>query len=365
MSLSSRWAKPSSNGMTDIISIFLVMLLAILLIGPRRLPAGVEALWLAWTNFSRSQHGGDPISLDTARMQWQRESNPLWNGVQLLYAATEHLIELRQRLFVSLGALALGILITFAFSNQLFQLLLAPLERIERPPKPTTSQLELTQDVTVTTSVVLPSSSEPVSLTVGIPKGTILPVTYYLPGEKVQPIFTKPTEMFVTTFKVDLLAGTGLALPVVLYELVAFLLPGLLPNEKRYLYILLPGIALFFIAGVTFAYLLMLPFALQFLFTFGADIAQPLPSIGDYINFVSSVLFWVGLTFETPLVIFFLAKLKVVNVQKLKAYRRFAIVAAFVIAAVVTPTPDPINQSIVALPIILLYELGILLARFA
>ena len=88
--------------MTDIISIFLVMLLAILLIGPRRLPAGVEALWLAWTNFSRSQHGGDPISLDTARMQWQRESNPLWNGVQLLYAATEHLIEGRSRWAYSL-----------------------------------------------------------------------------------------------------------------------------------------------------------------------------------------------------------------------------------------------------------------------
>jgi sec-independent protein translocase protein TatC len=219
--------------------------------------------------------------------------------------------------------------------------------------------------MTVTTAVLLPSAENPVSFTVTLPQGTVLPVTYSLPGDKVQPIFTKPTEMFITTFKVDLLAGAGLALPIALYEVVAFLLPGLLPNEKRYLFILLPGIAFFFVAGVVFAYALLLPVALNFLFTFGSDIAQPLPSIGDYISFVASVLFWVGLTFETPLVIFFLAKIRVVNVQKLKTFRRFAIVGAFVIAALVTPTPDPINQSIVALPLIVLYEIGIFLARFA
>lgn len=351
--------------MTDIISIFLVLLLAILLIGPKRLPEGVEGLWLAWTNFSRGQHGGQPISLEAARAQWVREENPLFNGILLLRAATEHLVELRLRLFISLGAFVIAAIITFVFSNQIFELLLAPLNRVERPPKQATSQFQLTQNVPITTSVMLPNATSPVSLTLEIPAGTILPVTYPQPAEIIKPIFTKPTEMFVTTFKVDLLAGAGLALPIVAYELIAFLLPGLLPNEKRYVFVLLPGVALFFIGGVVFAYYLMLPFALQFLFTFGSDIAQPLPSIGDYINFVSSVLFWVGLTFETPLVIFFLAKIKVVNVQKLKSFRRFAIVGAFVIAALVTPTPDPINQSIVALPIIVLYELGIFLARFA
>src|SRR5262249_6260003 len=116
---------------------------------------------------------------------------------------------------------------------------------------------------------------------------------------------------------------------------------------------------------VVFAYLLMLPFAIQFLLTFGSDIAQPLPAIGEYINFVTSILFWAGLTFETPLVIFFLAKIRLVNVKRLQSFRRFAIVGAFILAAVITPTPDPINQSIVALPIIVLYELGIILARFA
>src|SRR4029079_9308929 len=141
--------------------------------------------------------------------------------------------------------------------------------------------------------------------------------------------------------------------------------PGLLPNEKKYVFILMPAIAVFFVGRVVFAYFLMLPFATNFLFTFGSDIAQPLPSINDYISFVVSVLFLVGLTFETTLVVFFLAKLHIVNVPKLKSYRRFAIVSAFTIAALVTPTPDPINQGIVAIPIILLYELGIFLARFA
>src|SRR5712692_8471774 len=117
--------------MGDILSIFLLILLGIMLIGPRKLPEGVEALWLAWSNFSRSQHGADPISLETARMQWRSQDNPLYNGIQLLYAATEHLIELRQRLFISIAAFALAVILTFVFSNEIFALLLAPGKRIQ------------------------------------------------------------------------------------------------------------------------------------------------------------------------------------------------------------------------------------------
>jgi sec-independent protein translocase protein TatC len=351
--------------MGDILSIILLILLAILLVGPRKLPAGIEALWLTWTNFSRSQHGGDPLSLDTARLKWQSEKNPFFNGIQLLYAASEHLAELRQRLFVALLAFGICVAITFVFSNQIFAILLAPLEKIPvPPPPPTTTIFTLTDNVPVSATVSIPGTENAVSVTVNLPAGTQLPVTYI----QVKPLtvyFTKPTEMFVTTFKVDLFAAAGLTLPVVLYEIVAFLLPGLLPNEKKYVFILMPSIAFFFVLGVVFAYFLMLPFATNFLFTFGSDIAQPLPSINEYISFVVSVLFLVGFTFETPLVIFFLAKLKIVDIPKLKSARRFAIVGAFIIAALVTPTPDPINQAIVAIPIILLYELGIILARFA
>lgn len=351
--------------MGDILSIILLLLLAILLVGPRRLPQGIEALWLAWTNFQRSQHGGEQISLEQARSRWLADKNPLYSGIQLLYAATEHLEELRVRMFRALIALVICVALTLFFSDQILKLLLVPLDRVECQPQTTEldSKFRLTQSVPLTTTVLIGEANEPISATVLLPAGTILPLAYYKPCEKLRPIYTKPTEMFVTTFRVDLMAGFGLALPFIVYQVVAFLMPGLLPHEKRYIYFLLPSMAVLFVAGVAFAYLLMLPVALQFLFTFNSDIAQPLPSINDYINFVSSILFWIGLTFQTPLVIFFLAWLKLVTVKQLTQFRRFAIVGAFIIAALVTPTPDPLNQSIVALPIILLYELGIILAR--
>ena len=88
----------------------------------------------------------------------------------------------------------------------------------------------------------------------------------------------------------------------------------------------------------------MLPFALKYLLTFGSDLVEAKWAIGEYISFVTSLLLWVGVSFETPMIIFFLAKLHVVNVKKLSAYRKYAIVGAFVLAAVITPTPDPFNQ---------------------
>ncbi|MBI5876512.1 MAG: twin-arginine translocase subunit TatC [Chloroflexi bacterium] len=352
--------------MGDIISIVLLILLAILLIGPRKLPEGVEALWLTWSNFQRSQHGGAPITLDQARQRWRSEQSPFFNGIQLLYAASEHLQEMRSRMFKALIAVAICTLLVFVFSDNLFRLLLRPLDNVACVQTETlVSTLQLSQDVPITTTVRIGTDSTPVSTTVILPAGTILPVTYLKPCEKLRPIFTKPTELFITTFMVDVYAGLGLAIPFIIYQFVAFLMPALLPHEKRYVYLLLPGMTLLFVIGVVFCYLLVLPVAVGFLFSFNLDIAQPLPSINDYINFVSSLLFWVGLTFETPLIIFFLAKTRVVKLAQLKAFRRFAIVGGFVIAALITPTPDPLNQAIVALPIIILYEVGVFLARFA
>ena len=352
--------------MGDIISIILLVLLAIMLIGPRRLPEGIEALWLTWSNFQRSQHGGVPITLEQARQRWRSEQSPFFNGIQLLYAASEHLEEMRQRMFKALIAFVICTLLVFIFSDQLFRLLLRPLENIACPTTSTVvSIMQLSEAVPITTTVSLGESATPVSVTITLPAGTILPVTYPKPCEKLRPIYTKPTELFITTFMVDLYAGFGLAIPFVAYQLVAFLMPGLLPHERRYLYFLLPGMAVLFILGVVFCYTLVLPVAIGFLFTFNLDIAQPLPSINDYISFVSSIMFWVGLTFETPLIIFFLVKSRLVKIEQLKRFRRFAIVGGFVISALITPTPDPLNQSIVALPIIILFEVGLFLARFA
>lgn len=186
-----------------------------------------------------------------------------------------------------------------------------------------------------------------------------------VPSGGIKPIFLRPTEMFITYMKVGLIAGVALAMPVIVYQLMRFLAPALKPAEKKYLYILVPGATFFFIGGVAFAYFFMLPFALNYLLTFGGDLVEAKWAIGEYISFVTTLLLWVGVSFETPLVIFFLAKLRIVNAKKLSSYRKYAIVGAFIAAAVITPTPDPFNQAMVAIPIILLYELGIILARFA
>ncbi|MCL6429396.1 MAG: twin-arginine translocase subunit TatC [Anaerolineae bacterium] len=174
-----------------------------------------------------------------------------------------------------------------------------------------------------------------------------------------------PTEGFVVYFRVALICGVALAMPVILYEVVRYLLPALTPQEKRYLYLLLPGGTLSFIAGLAFAGLVMLPAAVRFLANFGANIITPLWTIEKYIGFVTTVMFWVGIIFELPLVMFFLAKLNLVTSKALGNFRRFWIVLSAVIAAVVTPTPDPVNMVIVMVPLILLYEVGILLVKIA
>ena len=141
--------------------------------------------------------------------------------------------------------------------------------------------------------------------------------------------------------------------------------PGLTSREKRYLYALFPGAILSFVAGAAFGYYALLPPALNFLLEFGSDIATPMIRIGNYINLVVTLLFWLGVAFETPLVIFFLSKIGLVTPRSLARQRRLAVVLAFILGALITPTFDPVNQSLVALPIIFLYELGIVLSRVA
>lgn len=184
-----------------------------------------------------------------------------------------------------------------------------------------------------------------------------------VPAGGIQPVFLKPTEMFVTYFKVSLIGGVAIATPVILYQLIRFVVPGLKPGEKKYLIFVLPGASLLFILGVSFGYLVLLPFALGYLLNFGGGVALPTIAIGEYISFVVTLLLWMGISFETPIVIVFLAKLGVVNHRQLRSYWKYALVASFLAAAVITPTPDPVNQSLVAVPLYLLYEIGVLFAR--
>ncbi len=185
------------------------------------------------------------------------------------------------------------------------------------------------------------------------------------PAGDIQLIRTEVVEMLGVYMKVALYSGLALALPFIVYQLVMFIRPGLADKEKRYLYMLLPSVTVAFLAGSTFAFFFILPPALQFLLGFGEDIAIPLIRVGNYVSLVVTIIFWIGITFEIPLVTFFLAKIHLVSPKMLARGRRYAILTAFILGAIITPTIDPINQSIVAGVIVVLYELGIWLARLA
>lgn len=182
-------------------------------------------------------------------------------------------------------------------------------------------------------------------------------------GIKLQAI--EPTEMIGTYFKLSLAGGLVLATPVIIYEVVMFIRPALTQKERTYLYTLLPGVLIAFAVGVVFAYFVLVPPAMTFLFNFGSGVATVEWRIGKYITMITRLIFAIGMCFETPIVIYFLTRIGILNVQKLRRFRRFAVVGAFIIAAIITPTFDPVNQSIVALPLIALYEVGILLSRIA
>jgi len=180
--------------------------------------------------------------------------------------------------------------------------------------------------------------------------------------------FIKPGEGFITYFQVAMIVAMVLALPVITYQVIAFVLPALLPHEKKYLYMAVPGAMISFALGLLFGYVLVIPVAIQFLLTFGADNIPGLEvrwAFSEYIETVTTLLFWMGLSFETPLLMFFLTKLRVLSPDRLRRFRKYALILAFVIGAIITPTPDPLNQTLVSLPLYLLFELGLLLSRLA
>ena len=152
-------------------------------------------------------------------------------------------------------------------------------------------------------------------------------------------------------------------MPFLVYQFLAFVAPGLTVKEKRVVFTALPVITIMFLLGVAFAYFFVLPPTLNFLYRFNNPIAQPLPSLSTYISLVTRILLTMGLVFETPLIVMALARLGVVSPQWLAARRKWWILIAFIIAAMITPIGDPVSQVILAVPLILLLELGILLAR--
>lgn len=172
-----------------------------------------------------------------------------------------------------------------------------------------------------------------------------------------------PTEGFTTYMRVALFSGIALAMPVILYEIYAYVDPALHPNERRFILLLGPFILALFIGGMAFCYFLLLPQAIGFLFTFGSEVFEAAPRASEYISFVTTFILGVGLVAEMPVIIFALTRIGLVSRSWLARRRGYILIICFVIGAIITPTPDPFNQTLVSVPMYLLFELGLLLSR--
>jgi sec-independent protein translocase protein TatC len=224
----------------------------------------------------------------------------------MLSSLGEHIDELRKRLLYSIIALAVGIAVSFVFADRTIALLVDPIGGLQN-----LQSIEVTENISV-------------------------------------------------FMKVALLSGFILVLPFITYQIVAFILPGLKPSEKRWLFLSIPFVTIMFLAGVAFAYYVMLRAAIPFLIGFLG--VQTIPRLSNYIGFVTNLMFWVGVSFESPLIILLMAKFKLVTSKSLLKGWRIAIVISAVMAAVITPTTDPVNMGLLMAPLLGLYLLSIFLA---
>jgi sec-independent protein translocase protein TatC len=224
-----------------------------------------------------------------------------------------HLIELRMRLMRSIIAVVIVVVVLFPFAKDIYALLAQPLLRV-------------------------------------LPAGSTM-------------IATDVTGTFLVPLKVTLMAAFLIALPFVLWQAWAFVAPGLYQHEKRLVVPVLVSSCLFFALGMSFAYFFVFPVAFGFFAGYTPAGVQMMTDIDKYLSFVMTMFIAFGLTFETPVVVVVLVRMRVVSLEKLKSVRPYVIVGAFVIGAIFTP-PDVISQCLLAVPLWLLYELGLQLARF-
>ncbi len=174
-------------------------------------------------------------------------------------------------------------------------------------------------------------------------------------------IVLDPTGGVIQYFRVALLAGGIISIPVITYQLLMFVLPGLTKHESRYLFYSIPPVTVLFLIGVLFAWFILIPPALGFLVNFQTDIFKAEWTADHYLGFVTALLFWMGVAFETPLIFFVLSILGFVTPRPLIKNWRIAIVGTAIAAAVITPTVDPVNMMLVMGPLMALYLLSILL----
>jgi sec-independent protein translocase protein TatC len=177
-------------------------------------------------------------------------------------------------------------------------------------------------------------------------------------------VFISPTEAFLVSLKIAFFTGVVVTLPFSLFQIWKFVAPALSQAEKGYAFSFITFGSLLFLAGILFAYYVILPLGLQFLLSYGSPGLQPMISVGQYISFCITILFAFGLVFNLPLMVMLLARMKLLDSRLLAKNRRYALLIISVIAALLTP-PDVFTQILLAFPLLLLYELSIWLSRIA
>ena len=225
---------------------------------------------------------------------------------------TSHLEELRKRLITSFIAIGVGFVVSFGFKERLFNILVQPLIKVMKD------------------------------------------------GETL--IYTGLPEAFFTYLKVSLLTGLIVASPILLYQFWMFVAPGLYQKERRLMVPIVILSSFFFIGGALFGYFVVFPWGFKFFMGFATETIRPLPSMKEYFGFSAKLLLAFGLVFELPLVLTFMAKLGIVSVDFLKKNRKYALLLFFAGAAILTP-PDVITQILMALPLMVLYEISIIGAK--
>ncbi len=175
----------------------------------------------------------------------------------------------------------------------------------------------------------------------------------------------KPFGQLFLYMEVAIVGGILLSLPNLLYQLWAFIAPGLMPRERQYIRSIVFFSTFCFLAGVVFAYFVMLPAALQFFAGFGTATIQNNIAVNEYMSFVISVLLAAGVVFELPMVSWFLSKIGILRPEFMRKYRRHAIIVIFLLAAVLTPGTDPVSQILLAIPLVVLYEISILVSAWS
>ena len=177
-----------------------------------------------------------------------------------------------------------------------------------------------------------------------------------------QPIFTGPTEMFGLTVSLVMKGGIVAAFPVLVYHTHCIISPLLNKWQRREFNLFLVLGSILYLGGTSFAYFVLLPTGLRFLLKFGTDIATPMIRITEYMDMALAMLFWLGVVFELPLLMLLLAKLRVMSHTGFRKIRRYVPAMAFIFAAIITPTFDIVNQTLVAVPLIVLFEVGVFFA---